>query len=107
LDGDIAIDNGTLNITASRSANGGYGEIYIVESGNSADNNIYVSLSNSRGLDLTCTENSNGMTGGFCVGLTNDGNFRILTSQGNEGGTGFTGTKNGFKFVNGICVNTD
>lgn len=101
---DFDINNGCVQIQSDQSNLGGFGSISITESGNSSANNIYVSLDNHTGLHLDCAENSHGETGSFSVGMSNNGDFRISTTQGSQGGNGYTGTISGAKFVNGICV---
>ena len=103
---DFDINNGCVQIQSDQSNLGGFGSISITESGNSSANNTFVSLDNNTGLRLDCAENSHGETGSFNVGMSNNGDFRITTSQGSQSGTGYTGTINGAKFVNGICVGT-
>lgn len=103
---DFDINNGCVQIQSDQSNLGGYGCVSITESGNSSANNLFINLDNNEGLYLSCAENSHGKTGSFGVGFTNDGDFRISTGQGDQGGIGYTGTINGAKFVNGICVGT-
>lgn len=103
---DFDINNGCVQIESDQSNLGGYGCVSITESGNSSANNLFVNLDNNEGFYLSCAENSHGKTGSFGVGFTNNGDFRISTGQGNQGGIGYTGTINGAKFVNGICVGT-
>ena len=103
---DFDINNGCVQIESNQSNLGGYGCISITESGNSSANNLFINLENNEGFYLSCAENSHGKTGSFGVGFTHNGDFRISTSQGNQGGIGYTGTINGAKFVNGICVGT-
>ena len=100
----MEVGNGTLTI----GNNGGYNEIYFDVSGNSSSNNVGVSISNDRGLEIMCDENTSGETGWIRIGNTN-GEFGIYTNHqsGNnqaQSGIGYTGVIQGAKFINGICV---
>ena len=106
LENGVHINGGCMSITSQQSSLGGYGCLDIAESGNSSQNNLFVNIDNNEGIYLSCAENSHGKTGSFGVGFTHNGDFRIGVSQGDNGGTGYTGTINGAKFVCGICVGT-
>lgn len=56
-----------------------------------------VSISNTKGVEIT------GSDGYLFIG-ENGGSFRVSVSGSSSSGTGYTGTINGARFVNGICV---
>ena len=58
-----------------------------------------IDISNNGGLSIV------GESEYFKVG-TQNGAFNVVTSDGSQQGVGFTGTINGIKFINGICVGT-
>lgn len=116
--GRIDINQGTVAIEShQRNETGGFGEIYVDCSGNSRYNNNTAWVSNSRGVGVAVEESGTGTIGSFIVGsLPNGsdstGDFQITTSRkvgsGNiVSGTGYTGTINGARFINGICVGTN
>lgn len=102
----IEFSNQRLEITSS--VDSPVAEIYMDVSGNSDRGNITAKLSNDEGLQLNCTESSNGEIGSFNVGKYGNRNFAIFTSTGtnsqSQSGYGYTGVINGAKFINGICV---
>lgn len=112
--GRIDLNQGTVTVEShQRGDTGGYGEIYIDNSGNSRYNNNTVWVSNSRGIGVDVAESGTGTIGSFNVGSVPNGDsstdFKITTSlqigNGNViNGTGYTGTINGANFINGICV---
>lgn len=116
--GRIDINQGTVAIEShQRNETGGFGEVYIDCSGNSRYNNNTAWVSNSQGVGVEVEESGTGTIGSFIVGsLPNGsdstGDFQITTSRkvgsGNiVSGTGYTGTINGARFINGICVGTN
>ena len=114
-DGKIDVNHGTVSIEShQRNETGGFGEVYIDCSGNSRYNNNTAWLSNSQGIGVMVDESGTGTIGSFTVGSLPHGSdstrdFEIRTSRkvGNENaisGVGYTGTINGARFINGICV---
>lgn len=101
---NMNIGGGTLTI----GGNDGYSEVYFDVSGNSSSNNVGVSISNDRGLEIMCDENTSGETGWIRIGNTS-GQFGIYSNHQSgynqaQSGIGYNGVINGAKFINGICV---
>lgn len=94
--GRCQMNGGNLYIASDPTSNGYMAEVFVESAGRSNHDND-VSISNERGLEVTSSS-------GYFYAGENGGSFRVYTSDGNNSGNGYSGTINGARFVNGICV---
>ena len=94
-----SLNGGPVSITSTTTSNGYVGEISMDSNGTTGHDN-QVSISNTRGVEIT------GSDGYLFIG-ENGGSFRVSVSGSFSSGTGYTGTINGARFINGICVGQD
>lgn len=99
----LEINNGCVSITSQQSSNGGYGSIDVDATSGTSYNCCDARLSNKEGI---LVDHGGNHPGYFRAGddPQNPGTFAIRVADEDSNGKGFTGTINGAKFINGICV---
>lgn len=91
------LNSGNLYLMSTPSSNGTEAEIFLDCRGGTADD-WDITLNNTSGLRV-----QNSLAGHFNIQKVNN-KLGIDISDGTNFGTGYTGTINGARFVNGICV---